>query len=189
MARTTCQALSQFFGKSGDADKTLPWILPNFRLVLVGLDVDPPDRRDWWLHRKLVTPKSSRPRRTSQTRTSSVIREQSQPRDYLMCRFPENPYLLFVLLIFGRLKVYRRRYKPKSGNRSQASSKSDECFAAHELDIVGKQFSRFPEGLARLSAPLLYRRRSRRPRELIGRFFRIWKRKTGQLGRGHTIDC
>ena|SRR6266567_7870978 len=110
-------------------------------------------------------------------------------RDYLMCRFPENPYLLFVLLIFGRLKVYRRRYKPKSGNRSRASSKSTECFAAHELDIVGKKFFRFPEGLAGLSAPLLCRRRSRRPRELIVRFFKIWKRKTGQLGRGHTIDC
>src|SRR5262249_45207923 len=95
------------------------------------------------------------------------FRGRAQPRDYLMCRFPENPYLLFVLLILGRLK-------------SQAGSKSDECFAAHELDIVVKKFSRFPEGLARLPAPLLCRRRSRRPRELIARFFGIWKRKTGQ---------
>ncbi|SRR6266566_933176 len=37
--------------------------------------------------------------------------------------------------------------KPKSGKRSQATSKSDECFAAHGLDIVGGKFVRFPEVL------------------------------------------
>ena len=76
--------------------------------------------------------------------------------------------------------------KPKSGKRSQANSKSDERSAAHGLDIVGGKFVRFPEGLARLSAPLLCYRRSRGPRKLIVRFFRTWNRKTGQLGRGHT---
>jgi hypothetical protein len=46
VARTTCQSLSQFFDKSGDADKTLPRFLPNLGLMFVGLDVDSPDRGD-----------------------------------------------------------------------------------------------------------------------------------------------
>ena len=68
MARTTCQALSQFFDKSGDADKALPRFLLNVGLVLVGLDVDSPDRGDWWLHRK------SSPQGSAGTATAVVTR-------------------------------------------------------------------------------------------------------------------
>ena len=52
MARTIFQALSQFFGKSGDADKALPRFLVDLGLVLVGLNIASPDSWDWWLHRK-----------------------------------------------------------------------------------------------------------------------------------------
>jgi hypothetical protein len=47
VSRTTCQAFSQSFGKSGHADEALPGFLPDLRLELVGLDIDSQDGGNW----------------------------------------------------------------------------------------------------------------------------------------------